>query len=136
MKKIVITATLVQAAFIVYAGDGFNEEIFQVSAAIFVLLAFMGFILAFLKRILEHRLKNKIVDKGVPESVASSILQTKNTEQKFIHLKWFAILAGTGGGLLGVYYTKPLDIHSLAIMAFSISLAFLAYYLILQRFEK
>ena len=114
----------------------YNEEVFQISAAIFVTLAVMAFILAFLKSILEHRLKNKIVDKGVPESVISSILQPGTGEEKHRNIKWFAILAGIGAGLLIVYYTQPLDIHSLAIMAFSISLSFLGYYLFIKHADK
>ena len=83
-----------------------------------------------MKKIFEYRLKNKIVDKGISENIAQSILETKsNNEAKYVNVKWFAILAGLGMGLIGVNYTQPLGFHSLAIMAFSISLSFLGYYL-------
>ena len=64
------------------------------------------------------------------------LLQTNSGEEKHINIKWFAILAGLGIGLLLVYYTKPLDIHSLAIMAFSISLSFLGYYFFVKQATK
>jgi hypothetical protein len=96
----------------------------------------MYFILTVLKRILEHRLKNKIIDKGISENIASSILQTTPTEGRNAYIKWFAILAGIGLGLTGVNYTQPLGFHSLAIMAFSISLSFLGYYLFTKNTEK
>ena len=138
MKKIITTVIVLHGIIAANAqeSNGYNEDVFQVSAAIFVVLAFMVFILAFLKSILEHRLKNKIVDKGVPENVVSSILQSGTGEEKHRNIKWFAILAGIGAGLLIVYYTQPLDIHSLAIMAFSISLSFLGYYLFIKQVNK
>jgi len=90
----------------------------------------MYFIINIMKRIFEHRLKNKIVDKGISENIAQSILASQTTEDnKYANVKWFAILAGIGLGLTGVNYTQPLGFHSLAIMAFSISLSFLGYYL-------
>jgi hypothetical protein len=90
-----------------------------------------------MKRIFEHRLKNKIVDKGISENIAHSILETKATEDnKYANVKWFAILAGIGLGLTGVNYTQPLGFHSLAIMAFSISLSFLGYYFFIRYSEK
>lgn len=137
MKKLITTVTVLHAVIAANAGDGYNEEIFQICAAIFVMLAVMAFILAFLKKILEHRLKNKILDKGIPENLVTSLLQTDTPRnEKHVNIKWFAILAGIGAGLLLVYYTKPLDIHSLAIMAFSISLGFLGHYLFLKNSEK
>jgi hypothetical protein len=133
MKKIVTTFCLFLLVQAANAADGINEDVFNACTVIFVMLAIMGFILSLLKKILEHRLKNKIIDKGVPETVASSILQTSTGEKKYANIKWFAILAGLGAGLLAVYYTRPLDIHSLAIMAFSISLSFLGYYFFVKK---
>lgn len=113
-----------------------NEEVAQVSAAIFVLGMFMYFIISVLKRILEHRLKNKIIDKGISESIAASILESNSGESKNANIKWFAILAGIGIGLTAVNYSQPLGFHSLAIMAFSISLSFLGYYFFVKKNEK
>ena len=90
-----------------------------------------------MKRIFEHRLKNKIVDKGISDNIAQSILATHTPEDnKYANVKWFAILAGIGIGLTGVNYTQPLGFHSLAIMAFSISLSFLGFYLFTRNREK
>src|SRR5688572_19348092 len=138
MKKLISTVIIIHATIAANAQEiyGYSEDVFQISAAIIVVVAVMAFLLAFLKNILEHRLKNKIVDKGVPENVISSILQPGSGEEKYRNIKWFAILAGIGAGLLIVYYTRPLDIHSLAIMAFSISLSFLGYYLFMKHVDK
>jgi hypothetical protein len=115
----------------------YNMDIFEICAAIFVTGMFMFFIITVMKKIFEHRLKNKIVDKGISEVVAQSILETKSGEEnKNANVKWFSILAGMGIGLIGVNYTQPLGFHSLAIMAFSISLSFLGYYLFTRNTEK
>lgn len=141
MRKIVLTATAIFGVAAINAQDnypphqntGIDEEVFQICATIFTVLAFMVFILAILKNLLEYRLKNKIVDKGIPENIVSSILQTTPAEGKLINIKWFAILAGIGVGLTIVNYTLPLGIHSLAIMAFSIAFSFLGYYFFIKR---
>jgi len=141
MKKIITIIAAGLVSFSVNAQDGtdmeFRPEVFRVLASIFVVGMFMYFIINIMKRIFEHRLKNKIVDKGISENIAQSILATQSPdENKYSNVKWFAILAGIGLGLTGVNYTQPLGFHSLAIMAFSISLSFLGYYLFTRNVGK
>jgi len=139
MKKLITVSAAILICFAANANGNvleINEEMVQVAAAIFVLGMFMYFIISVLKRILEHRLKNKIIDKGISESIATSILETNSGENKNANIKWFAILAGIGIGLTGVNYSQPLGFHSLAIMAFSISLSFLGYYFFAKKTEK
>jgi drug/metabolite transporter (DMT)-like permease len=139
MKKIITFAMVFSAGFAANAHDsyGYNDEIFEVSAAIFVVGMFMYFIINVMKRILEYRLKNKIVEKGISESIAQSILETKSTEDnRNANIRWFSILAGIGICLTGVNFTKPFGFHSLAIMAFSISLSFLGYYFFVRNNGK
>jgi hypothetical protein len=76
------------------------------------------------------------VEKGIPENIASSILQTSPNENRNINIKWFALLTGLATGLTIIYYTLPLGIHSLAIMAFCIAAGFLGYYFFLKRSDK
>src|SRR5678815_990811 len=133
MKKVITIIAAGLVSFTMHAqGDvdmEFRPEVFRACAAIFVVGMFMYFIINIIKRIFEHRLKNKIVDKGISENIAQSILATQKPEDnRYANVKWFAILAGIGLGLTGVNYTQPLGFHSLAIMAFSISLSFLGYY--------
>ena len=144
MKKIIAITSVSLLGYSVNAQDyghneylQYNKDVFEVCAATFVVGMFMFFIINVMKRIFEHRLKNKIVDKGISESIAHSILETKTTEDnKYANVKWFSILAGLGIGLTGVNYTQPLGFHSLAIMAFSISLSFLGYYLFVRNVGK
>lgn len=143
-KALIITAAALVSSVAVHAQDNdpyvimnYNRDIFQICSTIFVVGMFMYFIIVVMNKIFEHRLKNKIVDKGITETVAQSILQTKSAEEsKTANIKWFSILAGIGIGLTGVNYTQPLGFHSLAIMAFSISLSFLGYYLFIRNITK
>lgn len=140
MKKTINITAIIATPFVANAQNinspAIDKEIFNVCATIFVLGLFMIFILVILKRIMEHRLKNKIIEKGIPENIVSSILQTNPKEDRNANIKWFAILAGLGAGLTIIYYTLPLGIHSLAIMAFCIAASFLGYFFFLKRSER
>lgn len=140
MKKIISMAIIAATPIIANAqnsnNQGIDKDIFNACASIFTAGLFMIFILAIIKRIMDYRIKNKIVEKGIPENIASSILQTSPKENRNTNIKWFALLAGTGTGLTIIYYTLPLGIHSLAIMAFCISASFLGYYFFLKQSEK
>ncbi|HZK93017.1 MAG TPA: hypothetical protein VFC67_02330 [Prolixibacteraceae bacterium] len=140
MKKFLSLLAVVATPFVVCAQDGnsteFDRKIFEICATIFVVGLFMIFILTIMKRILDHRLKNKILERGITDSVALSILQTNPNENRNINIKWFAILAGLGAGLTIVNFTRPLGIHSLAIMSFCIAVSFLGYFYFLKKAEK
>jgi hypothetical protein len=138
MKKIITTvfATIGIISAKAHGDHELDRSVFNAFAAIFVMLAIMGFILAIIKKIIDYRLKNKIVDKGISENIASSILQTTPHEGINANIKWFALLAGIGAGLMIVNYTQPLGFHSVAIMAFSTSLSFLGYYFFIRKEEK
>lgn len=136
MKKIMKAAILLLAPLAINAQgehDPGYTKIFEICATIFVVILFMAFILAILKWILEHRLRNKIVDKGISESIAASVLQTHTKPDGNANIKWFMILAGIGAGLTVVNYTLPLGIHSLAIMFFSTAASFLGYYFFVKK---
>ena len=140
MKKFVCITTVIGTPFFVSAQNiqspAIDKEVFNICATIFVVGLFMLFILQILKRTMDYRLKNKIVEKGVSENIASSLLQTNPKEDRNSNIKWFAILTGLGAGLTIIYYTLPLGLHSLAIMAFSIAAGFLGYFLFLKWSEK
>jgi H+/Cl- antiporter ClcA len=140
MKKIISIAIIAATPIIADAQNsntqGIDEDVFNACAAIFTAGLFMIFILAIIKRIMDYRIKNKIVEKGIPENIASSVLQTNPKENRNTNIKWFALLAGIGIGLTIIHYTLPLGIHSLAIMAFCIAASFLGYYFFLKQLEK
>ena len=109
-----------------------NEDIFKLCAAIFVAVLIMLFLLFILKQLLEHRLKEKILEKGVSDELASSILNTKTMDIQYQNSRWFMVLMALAAGLTIDYYTRPLGIHSLAIMVFCLAFGFLAHYLFIK----
>lgn len=139
MKRILNIAfgIIVPFAALAQNNNGFqmDEHIFNAIASILVVALFMVFIVTILKRILDNRLKNKIIDKDISENLAGSLLQTNPKENRNINIKWFVLLAGIGIGLTIINYTLPLGFHSLAIMAFCLSLSFLAYYFFVKKSE-
>ncbi len=140
MKKIINTVAIIVAPFVVNAQNSnsfpVDEKVFNAVASIFVVALLMIFILAIVKRLLDSRIKNKIIDRGIPESIVSSILQANPKEDRNSNIKWFAILTGLGIGLTIINYTLPLGFHSLAIMSFSIAAGFLGYYFFARHSEK
>src|SRR6218665_1726393 len=139
MKKPIIILLASLCPVFAYAQDDYGingGEVFRVVASIFTVGLFMWFILAILKRAMDNKLKNKIVDKGVPDSVVASVLKTNPKEDLNGNIKWFAILAGLGVALTAIHYTQPLGIHSLAIMAFCIAGSFLGYFLFMKNTDK
>lgn len=140
MKRFLIVTALLASTTVVKAqsiSHGINGgEFMRVLAVLTVMVIIALFILTFLKYILESRLKNRIIEKGITENLATSILQTTKKDDKLQTIKWFCLLASLGAGLMWVYYTLPLDIHSAAIMAFSLSLGFLGYYFIQKQQPK
>lgn len=137
MKKSLIATAIMSVAFVFKAqarnDNNWNFEVMKVTAVLSVIIIIALFILTFLKYVLESRIKNRIIDKGITESLATSILSNTKKDDKLQTLKWFCLLAATGLGLMLVYYTLPLDIHSFAIMAFSIAIGYLGYYFIMKQ---
>lgn len=88
------------------------------------------------KYILDHKLKNKIIDRTISEQLANSILQKSVADKKDESIKWSILLLSLSVGLTVAYHTMPLHIHSLAIMAFSAGISYLIYFFYLQKKNK
>jgi hypothetical protein len=105
----------------------------------FVIITFFliaGFILTIIRILQESRLKSKLIEKGVSDKVVEQFLQPTQKDSKSQAIKWAFVLFSIGGGLTVIYYSLPLGIHSLAIMAFSISASFFGYFWYIQQSEK
>jgi hypothetical protein len=114
----------------------FMRELLTNCGVLLGLFLVTAFFLSMMRTYLDSRLKNRLIDKGASESVVTQLLQPMKNESKLEPLKWFSILAGIGLGLALIDAFKPLGIHSLAIMAFSLAAGFLCYYFLSKRTEK
>lgn len=97
-------------------------------------ITFLVFMLTTLiKYFLEFRLKNKLIDRGMSEQLSAYLLNKNGQEKKNEAIKLAILFCGIGMGLAMTYLTTPIDIHSLAIMALSIGLSYLAYFFYLRK---
>src|SRR5215203_3647678 len=142
MKKLLAAGIIFFTPFVLHAqqdrfGGGFilKDEYFRIITGIFVLYLIITFFITIIKSILDFRLKSKMVDKGVADTVVEQFLQPEKRDAKTQAIKAFLILAGIAAGLTAINFTSPIGIHSFAIMAFSIALSFLGYFYFIKKSE-
>lgn len=117
--------------------ESVNQAIHVEAVMSIILAGLLVFsIISSVKYILEHRLKNKIIDRGIPEQLATSILEKNSKNKSDEAMKLAILLCSVGAGLTITYCTMPLHIHSLAIMAFSVGAGYLGYFFYLKNQNK
>src|SRR4249919_1909136 len=112
------------------AGESVDRGFANMVGTIVVLYIVVNFILTMVRSIQDHRLRTRLIEKGVSDKIIEQFLQPTISDAKTQILKWCLIFFGLGFGLALVSRTAPLGIHSFAIMSFSFALSFLAYYLL------
>lgn len=113
-----------------------DPDVYRVGVVILIIIIGLAFLLTILRNILDHKLKNKMLEKGISDDLVASILQRDSHSAKRISMKWFLVLLATGIGLFITKIYLPLGIHSIGIMAVSIAVAFLGYSFYLNRVKK
>lgn len=99
-----------------------------------ILLALgIGFILVIIRLLLDHKIKNRIIEKGLPEDTARAILSSGSNALKEAVLKWFLVFAGIAAGLFIVAAVRTDEVDSLAIITACIAGSFGIYYLLKKR---
>lgn len=144
MRRIVILVLAFFASVSVHAqtnydlwrDGGFLWDLTHILSVLAVVFIIATSILSLIKLFFDYRIRNKIIEKGVGETVASQILQPDKKDPGNIAIKWFIIFAGIGMGLTLINFFQPFGIHSLAIMSFSIAAGFLGYYFFIKRSTK
>ncbi|HMH23680.1 MAG TPA: DUF6249 domain-containing protein [Puia sp.] len=145
MKKIITLASIVTGLpFASQAQEHLREpwrevDIERLVTNSFVIITFFliaGFVLTIIRILQDHRLKAKMIEKGVSDKIVEQFLQPTRRDNKSAAIKWALIMFCVGAGLIVIYNSLPLGIHSLAIMAFSISASFLGYFWYIHLTEK
>jgi len=109
-----------------------DPDVYRIMVLILIIVLVMRFILVILQRMLDHKLKNKILDKDPSSDLAATILGTGVSSEKNDSIKWFAILVSTGIGLFITSAFTPLGIHSVGIMTVCMAVGFLGFALFLR----
>jgi hypothetical protein len=142
MKKIVASILILLATVPAFAQDKLTvnaDEPFVIEPISEILLPilFMSFLVFMLvslvKYFLEYRLKNKLIERGTPEQLSAYLSNKNDKEKQNEAIKLAILFCGLGTGLILVYLTAPIQIHSLAIMALSLGLSYLAYFFYLRK---
>jgi hypothetical protein len=140
MKKIILSIVGFSSTSLVFAQEKtvlvHQAESKALIAPILVVVLLIYLILSIKKYILDFRLKNKIVNKGISEQLSTSILAKDSNNRIDEAVKLAILFCGIGIGVLITYYTMPLHLHSLAIMAFSIGASYFAYFSYLKKQKK
>jgi hypothetical protein len=141
MRKISLLASLTGISMAANATDGSltDEGIRQIvinTTAIIVIYLASSFILKAVKSFHDYRLKDKMIEKGVPDSVVEQFLKTPVDDTKNQTIKWFFILMSLGAGLSFIGYYNPPFIPTAAIMSFSIAGSFLAFFIYIKLTSK
>lgn len=137
MKKLLLLTTFLLPA-LAHADSKtdyqFNPEQLILNTTVVLVFYFAGaFILSLIKMRLNASFREKLVESDRSDDTVGRLLQPAERERKDEAFRNMAVLAGVGVGLALVYATEPIGFHSLAIMAFCVSLSFLGYYFYLQR---
>ncbi|MET0466956.1 MAG: hypothetical protein ABW007_27595 [Chitinophagaceae bacterium] len=141
MKKLSLLAAILLSTVMVNAqGEpGYRnvlpvpEEVMR-AVIIFTGMYLIGsFILTLIRQILDHRLKRRMLDKGVSDELARQFFQSNTKDVKTLTMKWFIIFLSVGAGFTVVNMTQPLGIHSIAIVCFAIAFGYLAYYFFVRK---
>ncbi len=97
-------------------------------------ICFLVFMLINLvKYFFDFRLKNKLIDRGMAEQLSVYVSNKNHQEKQTEAIRLSILCCGIGIGLTLIYFTAPIHIHSLAIMAFSLGLSYLAYFFYLRK---
>lgn len=103
-------------------------------------ILFMSFLIIMLitivKYLLEFRLKNKLIDKGMADQLSNYLVEKNEQEKQNEIIKLAILFCGIGLGLLFTYFSAPIDIHSIAIMSLSLGFSYWAYFFYIKKQNK
>ena len=127
------TANAQETAFDPFRNRDFLVDLLHITSVIIAVYLITSFILSIIKMFLDNRLKNKMLEKGASENLVVQFLQPEKKDSRNAAIKWAILAAGVGFGLSLVLFFLPFGIHSVTIMAFSVSLSFLCYYYFMKK---
>jgi len=136
MKKTVLALAILTSTVAAYAQDGHEPLIdrglvfdtINICGIVLVIYLISAFILQLFRQNLDYRLKSKIVEKGTAENIVSQLIQPDKKDPRNMILQWLCTLSGIGLGFILMMVTRPIGLHSFAIMALCVVAGLGAYY--------
>ncbi|HEY8915138.1 MAG TPA: hypothetical protein VIM87_01840 [Chitinophaga sp.] len=108
-------------------------DVVNICGIILALYVVSRFIVTLVQLYLDSRLKTRMLDAGTPETVITQLLQQKLGNGLKAALQWGCVLASLAAGLAIIYFMGPVTLLSVAVLAGSIAVGLLAYYLLSKR---
>lgn len=142
MKKLSILVAILLSGAMAQAQDGelhiprIFEELIRAVIILFGMYLVGSFILIMFRQVLDHRLKRRMLEKGVSDEVARNFLRADSADVKTQTMKWFIIFLSIGAGFVMIDQTQPLGIHSIAIICFCIAFGYLAFYFFVKKTDR
>lgn len=141
MKKTLLALAILTSTFAAYAQDkpeplidrGTIAEMISLCGIVLVIYLISAFIIQLIRQNLDYRLKSKIVEKGTEEHIVHQLVTPDTKDVRSTILQWVCALIGIATGFTLMYFTQPVGLHSLAIMAFSVAAGLGTYYLLTRR---
>lgn len=117
----------------------FSIQLFDVLAIITVIFLITQALLGLVKMFLQFRLKHKIVDKNLSETLTAQVLATESgnqADQKSNAIRWSLLFMGLGAafGIISIFQLYGMNALSVLCLALSVSL--LLYFVYLHKAEK
>lgn len=112
---------------------GTSNHLFEIVFPMVFIFSLMGLFISLVKYLLEYRLRNKLINRGMADQLTEILAQKNDQNKRNDIVKWAILFCGVGLGLIVVYLSTPINIHSLAIIAFSLGLSYLSYFFYLKR---
>lgn len=133
-KLIILITLLCPAAFAQVGRDTYIDRdlVALQASAVFVGLILV-FLIEVLRRYLDYRLKEKILESGVTEELASLLLNSGRTDQKRSAMRWLLLFLGLALGFIIITFFALSLTPALAVLALGLTGSFAAYYSFLKR---
>ena len=136
MKKTLLALVILTSTVAAYAEDGYEPlidrglvfDMVNICGIVLVIYLISAFILQLFRQNLDYRLKSKMLEKGTAENIVSQLIQPEKKDPRNMILQWLCTLSGIGLGFILMVITRPIGLHSLAIMAFCVVAGLGAYY--------
>lgn len=113
-----------------------DSDVYRTIIVVSMILISMKFFLIVFQRFLDYRLKKQMIEKGISEDVAATILFTDPQMIQRQGLKWVILLLTASFGIFIVDRVQPLGLHSIGIMLASIAIGYMAYLTALRALDS
>jgi|GEM_PF-3023315 len=110
----------------------------QVALGVTVLLVvlILAFLLELARRYFQYRLREKVLESGVSEELATLLLQPDRRQNLQTCVKWLAIFVGIAVGSTIIALTDLVPWAALAVLSLSLSGSFAGYYFFLKKYSN